>query len=514
MAAQNVGVCDGCSKRVPAEHVIRDGKVYFVRHCPDCGDREGLVSSDAEVWQWKRDIYGYTGDEPIGCSLACDTCGRDHEPKLLFLDVTNRCNMNCPICLANIPGMGFEFHPPLEYFERIFEILGTWDPKPRVQLFGGEPTVRRDLFEIIDLAKKHGVRVCVVTNGIKLADEDYCRQLCDANVQLLLSYDGPEPETYERLRANRESGAKKAKAVENVAKFSKRQHTLLCAVAQGVNDHCMPDVFAFAHEHRKAVKRIHFLPLCEMWAPGTFHVDQTTTSEDLERILDGAFPDESLEFLPAGLTSLAQPAFRFFSKGTLRFAGIHPNCESATYVISDGERYHPIGYVLKRPLRELAGELAERAKKLNPRLAKLDPDKWFQRWRGRLMALGAFGWPILRSLRYGRLAKRNPVMALLRILGGLLIGRRVSEQMRRHTYVSDMCLSVVLPFEEVHSLEAARLDRCTVCFCYLDPDTDQLETVPFCAWTLYRADVFRRIAAKYAAQPAPGQEAGAEAAVS
>ena len=499
MASTNTGICD-CGKRVPADHAIRDGKVYFIRHCPDCGDSEGLVSADAEVWQWKRDVYGYTGDETIGCSLECNQCVHARKPTLLFLDVTNRCNMNCPICLANIPGMGFEFHPPLDYFKRIFEILGTWRPKPRVQLFGGEPTVRRDLFEIIDLAKKNGVRVCVVTNAIKLADEDYCKKLCDADVQLLLAYDGPDPDTYERLRANRESGAKKTQAIANVDKFSTRKHTILCAVAQGVNDHTIPDVFALAHTHRRVVRNIHFLPLCELWAPGDFHVDQMTTSEDLEKILDGAFPGENLEFLPAGLTSIFQPAFSFFSKSTLRFAGIHPNCESATYVISDGERYRPIGHVLKRPLKELTNDIAARAKTLNPKLARLDRDKWFQRWHGRLKVLAAFGWPVLRSLRFGRLTKGSTVGAFFKILGGLLIGRRVSQQMRKHTYVSDMCLSVVLPFEETHSLEAARLDRCTVSFCYLDPDTDDIKLVPFCMWTIYRKDAFRRISDKYKAQ--------------
>jgi len=24
---------------------------------------------------------------------------------------------DCPICIANIPSMGFEFHPPLSYFD-------------------------------------------------------------------------------------------------------------------------------------------------------------------------------------------------------------------------------------------------------------------------------------------------------------------------------------------------------------------------------------------------------------
>jgi uncharacterized radical SAM superfamily Fe-S cluster-containing enzyme len=85
----------------------------------------------------------------------------------VFLDVTNRCNSNCPICINNTPSMGFLFEPPLEYFENVFQQLSRYDPKPVVQLFGGEPTVRRDLFEIIRLARSAGLRPRVVTNGLK-----------------------------------------------------------------------------------------------------------------------------------------------------------------------------------------------------------------------------------------------------------------------------------------------------------------------------------------------------------
>ena len=186
MAPVNYGVCDPCRKRVPAEHVVRDGKVFLRKRCPDCGPNEALVSTDAPRWQRKREICHYDPDRPINCSLRCESCARDHHPRMVFLDVTNRCNMNCPICIANIPGMGFEFNPPLSYFEKVLDGLARMVPKPLVQLFGGEPTVRQDLFEIIEIARSKGLDVRIVTNGIKLADEEYCKRICDARVHVLL----------------------------------------------------------------------------------------------------------------------------------------------------------------------------------------------------------------------------------------------------------------------------------------------------------------------------------------
>ncbi len=265
MAAINTGVCSGCEKRVPAEHVIREGKVFLRKHCPDCGDNDGLVSNDAEVWRRKREIYHYDPDAKISCSLKCDSCAIDHHPRLVFLDVTNRCNLNCPICIANIPGMGFEFHPPLSYFEKILGELATWKNKPRVQLFGGEPTMRKDLFEIIALADRLGLPLTMASNVLKLADEEFCKKLCETKTHLLIAFDGLDPEIYRRMRGSAAAYEKKLEAFKNLAKHSKLRHTVACTVARSLNERHMKDLIDFVHQHRAIIKRFNFLPLTEMW---------------------------------------------------------------------------------------------------------------------------------------------------------------------------------------------------------------------------------------------------------
>ena len=42
----------------------------------------------------------------------------------------------------------------------------------------------------------------MVTNGIKLADEEYCRKLIETRATILFAYDGDNPETYRVLRGN------------------------------------------------------------------------------------------------------------------------------------------------------------------------------------------------------------------------------------------------------------------------------------------------------------------------
>jgi hypothetical protein len=427
---------------------------------------------------------------------------------MVFLDVTNRCNMNCPICIANIPGMGFEFNPPLEYFDHILSELGRRDPKPLVQLFGGEPTVREDLFEIIAMARRNGLDARIVTNGLKLADEDYCRRICESKVHVLLAFDGNDPEIYERLRRNPGAHAKKLKALENLGKHSRHKNTIMCCVARGINDAQMGSLIEFCHEKRAYIKCLHFIPLTETWEEGEFETGIATTTEDVEQIIDDAFPEDRVEFIPAGLTDHLRVPGRFFGALRWKFGGAHPNCESAAVLVSDGERYRPMSHYLKRPLEEIAEEVVTRCEKVNPRLARLDPQKRLQKLRGRLIILRASAGLLLRTVNFRRLLKGNRVLSALKVLGGILVGKQPKTLLRKHTNAKDVMLMIVLPFEEYHSVESARLQNCWAGFVYEDPDTDEVKTIPVCVWGMYKNDLQRKIAQKYADKSAAvGQQA-------
>jgi len=500
MRLVNYGICEKCRRRVPATHLIKEGKVYFSKECPDCGTTKALISSDADTWQRKRDICHYDPETAPSCDLNCVACGRQgaHHPRMVFLDVTNRCNMNCPICIANIPHMGFEFHPPLVYFEHVLDGLSRMSPKPTVQLFGGEPTVRDDLFEIIRMAKERKLRVGIVTNGLKLADEAYCKKICETRARVLFGFDGRDPEIYERLRKNPTAYEKKVKGLDNLKKFSDRRHTIMCCVARKINDKHMRDLIDYCHANRDFIAYLHLIPLTETWKEGEFETDVSTTIEDVEQIIDEAFPDEKVEFVPSGLTHHLTQALAFFGGVRLTFGGVHPNCESATILISDGTRYRPLSHFLKRPLDEIGEEILSRTERIAGKLARLNPDKRFQRLRGRWLVLRQFLGVVRRSVRLGRMAKGNWILALLRILAGRLLLRKTwKHQLRKHTNLGRTIGMLVLPFEEVHSVEGARLYNCTAGFAYEDPDDGVTKTIPVCAWALFKDDIQRKIAEKY-----------------
>lgn len=498
MAGENYGVCEKCLARVPADFVIREGKVLLRKNCHECGQTESLVSSSAEVWQRKRQVWQYDEASQRACRLNCHTCHYRHPLRIVFVDVTNRCNMNCPICVANIPGMGFEFNPPLAYFEKVFKAISELPTDPAVMLFGGEPTVREDLFEIIELARSYHLKVRLVTNGLKLADEDYCRRICEAKVPVLIAFDGLDPEIYTRMRKSPEACRQKLKALENLKRLSRSKTVIMCCVARHINDKHLPDLLDYVHENRDFVAGLYLLPLIETWEEGEFQTDVSTNMEDVEEILDAAIPDEKVEFLPAGITYHLLTALQFFGSPRLTFGAVHPNCESATFLLSDGGRFHALSHYLKRPLDEIGAELVRRAKDLEPRLRRLDPARRLQRWRGRWLVLKSLAGWARRSLDLRRTLKGNPAITTLRILAGLMLGRRFKDLLRKHSRVQSALTIIILPFEEHHSIDGARLEMCKAGFAFEDPETGEVRTVPVCAWSLYKNEVQRKLAEKYA----------------
>jgi sulfatase maturation enzyme AslB (radical SAM superfamily) len=486
------GLCEKCRDRVPAEYVVTDGRVLLRKDCPECGITEALVSNDAEAWQRKRDLWRYDADEQVECTLHCDRCKTWHDPTLVFVDVTNRCNMSCPICIANVRGMGFEFHPPVEYFDKVFKALSDRKTVHLVELFGGEPTVREDVVEIVQLARNYGLKSRIQTNGLRLADEEYCKTLCDADVRFRIAFDGRDPEIYCRLRDDPGAYEKKLKAMANLKKYSRRKNAMLCCAARGINESHLADLIGYCHEHAGVIDTLGLIPLTENWEPGTFHNEVRTTREDVEHMIEQSVPGGRVEFIPAGMLHCLKKLWPFFKTSVhseaLMVGGAHPDCETITFLVSDGQAYRSVNYFLRMPLGRIAEEIRLRTRQIENWLARLNPANRLDRLRGKWLVLKIFVPMILRAVDFTRLARGGRVVATLRVLAGMVRGKRFPRGILR---------VVVLPLEEYHSVEAARLHNCKAVFAYEDVEDGQVKTIPFCMWNQYRNDILRKLTDKY-----------------
>ncbi|MEM3423981.1 MAG: radical SAM protein, partial [Nitrososphaeria archaeon] len=195
-------LCPVCYKVIPAEIYVEDNVVYMRKSCEVHGDFKDIYMSD---YRWYKRVQQYERlgnglENPrtkraIGCPFDCGICNEHKTHTILgIVDVTNACNLRCPICFANAAAVGYLYQPSLEKVKEMLDNLRNNKPVPTyaVQLSGGEPTLRDDLPEIVRYAKKIGIRhVEVNTNGVRLArDIDYLKELIDAGVSTFyLSFD-------------------------------------------------------------------------------------------------------------------------------------------------------------------------------------------------------------------------------------------------------------------------------------------------------------------------------------
>lgn len=495
----NMGFCGNCRKQVPARHTIRDGKVYLTKDCPLCGTTEILISSNASVWQRKRDAWGYDPAKSAPCDLRCGSCSTDHNPAIVFIETTNRCNMQCPICIASVQ-VGTEYHPPLEYFDKLFKKLSTFEMKPFVELYGGEPTVRDDLLQIIKTARSYRLKPRVVTNGLKLADEEYCRKLCNKKVRLRFSFDGENPEIYRKMRKSENACDTKLKALENIKKYSRSKNTILSCVGVGINDEYVGDLLGICHKYLDAFDELGIIPLKQDLSPGASGTDVPTTIEDIEDAVQKCVPDGNVEFFSAGLAHYFTPARSFFSdrlSEKFMFGGTHPNCESATFLVSDGQKFRSINHYLKIPLSKLTGIVSARTKKLNERLSCYNRKKFLHRLFAKILIFKTMVPLLWIAPNYRAIFKGKPLRGSMRLLFALIKGQRFENALSRISGLPRVLRVGVLPFEQYQAVESHRLINCKGAFAFENTSDGQIKFVPTCTWFLYRQDVLKSITAKY-----------------
>ena len=121
--------------------------------------------------------------------------------KDLFLEVTSRCNARCEHCGSSCGDFIPNDEISKEDLEKtLLEISKVYNPKDiLLNVTGGEPLIRKDLFEIMDYANKLGFRWGMTSNGM-LITEDILRKMNDTNMETIsISLDGLK-ETHESFR--------------------------------------------------------------------------------------------------------------------------------------------------------------------------------------------------------------------------------------------------------------------------------------------------------------------------
>ena len=104
-------ICPICQRPTEAFYVEEKGTVQFTTLCPEHGAFKTTAAENAEDYrQWiKNPVINIAPKEAItkgdpedkSCPLHCGTCENHLQTACcVLIDLTDRCNQNCPYCFA------------------------------------------------------------------------------------------------------------------------------------------------------------------------------------------------------------------------------------------------------------------------------------------------------------------------------------------------------------------------------------------------------------------------------
>ncbi|MHA1822022.1 MAG: radical SAM protein [Promethearchaeota archaeon] len=530
---RTVSLCPECLQNIPAEIYWdkKENKVFMRKTCKEHGTFKDRLSSDPEDFIWHE---GYTtkmgsivnnSTKPTnqlrkvqkGCPYDCGLCEQHKSsPNICLIDLTNRCNLRCPVCFANSAATGYIYEPTFDELVRIMKHFRNIKPlpPPLLQLSGGEPTLRKDLLDIIRKGKELGfIEVMLTTNGIKLAKSlEFTKQVKEAGCDTVyLSFDGIEPETWKKMRGVDLSKIK-MQVIEN-CKEAGLTVVLVPTIVNGINDHEIGNVLDVAKKYAGTVMGVVFQPVA---LTGRISIEDLNsmryTTSDLKHAINEYYHGMINKFYPlattAKLTRLAawlddEPQFAMTS---------HDDCGFATIaVLDDDDNWHAIEEFfdvdgLLKFTNETWDMIQKREIPTVSNIFKINKSTIPKTFRQLLdftdnlsdyayrQAMKAYY--IAGAARYFKgdinfvFKNKNLFFSFIKLMFNASLQSADQFWKAKNLMISSM------HFQDPYNFDIERVQRCLVHYGVIDPDDPtKVREIPFCSMnTIHRADIEKRLA--------------------
>jgi uncharacterized radical SAM superfamily Fe-S cluster-containing enzyme len=460
-----------CGRVIMARLFAEDGKVYMEKTCPEHGYVKDLYWSDvdlylkAEKWEF-GDGAGlsnpFTHQEV--CPRDCGIC-QEHTSHTALgnIDLTNRCNLTCPICFANANVSGRVYEPSKDEVIEMLRLYRKEQPVAGrvVQFSGGEPTIHPEFFDILRAARDLGFsHIQIASNGIKLADPDFTAKAAENGLHTVyLQFDGVDDRVYKQTRG-RELFEIKLKAVEAVRRAGIRI-VYVPTIAGGINEDQVGKILQFAIDNIDVSSGISYQPIA---ITGRVSYEEREklrfTLPDLVRCIEeqtGLLRKD--DWYPLSLVS---PISRML--GAVRGAETvtitcHPHCSLGTYlaVPKDRKEVYPITRFV-----DVEGMFTE----LNRQADKTEASKF-----KRLTQINAF-FQLQKYYDQSKAPAGTDFLGFLKSLDGMF-----DKDVGRKEHTDKLLLVAGMHFMDGYNYELERVRRCVIHYA-----TPAGKVIPFCAY--------------------------------
>lgn len=468
-------LCPECSAIVLGRYFVEDAAVHIEKACPEHGYFRDCVNSDALLYSkaawWTYEEHGgqqfpqVTGGEH--CPSDCGLCNQHLSGSVLAqIDLTNRCNMQCPICFANAGVSGFVCQPDYDQVIRQLQELRAMKPLPctAIQFTGGEPTIHPDFLRIVRKAGEMGFsHIQIATNGITMANKDFARRCHEAGLHTLyLQFDGVGEDPYRETRSYPGIWEKKLAAIENCRELGMKI-CLVPTLLKGINDDQVAPIFRFAVENIDVISAISYQPVSF-----TGRIDRETISKhrftlgDLaHRIAEASDASPLLDMFPLSIvTPLSQILEAMTGKPKIR-PTCHPDCAFGTYffVSPEGKAY-PFPKVI-----DVEGMFVE-MNRLAARIQRRGEANWLD--KGRLLRL------FRKHFKPETAPPDLTLRKFMRSLKGLVDKNAGRGKGEKATYKTLLCAG--MHFQDRFNFDVERVKRCVILY------STPTGVFPFCTY--------------------------------
>jgi len=468
-------LCPVCRAIIVGRYFVMDGAVWIEKTCPehgyvrDCVNRNVRLYAKAMHWSFEEQP-GHQNPNVCGaehCPSDCGLCNQHHSSACLAnIDLTNRCNLRCPICFANAGETGYVYEPGYEQVVEMLQQLRDLRPRPAtaVQFSGGEPTLHPAFHRIVATARRMGFsNIQVATNGVTHADEQFAAASAEAGLHTLyLQFDGVGEDAYRDTRAAPGLWAKKLACVENCRKADMKI-CLVPTIIRGVTDNQVGPVIRFALDNIDVVSAISFQPVSfsGRMDPTDLEAQRYTLGDLADDIAEATGCDPLRDMYPLSIVVPLAQLLQALTGDTKIRPSCHTDCALGTYflVSPDGQ---PVPWPQVINVEGMFSDMNRLAARIERRgrVTWLDRLAIFRMFKRHFNATAAPEGLTLRKF--------------IRSLQGLVdknIGRGEGEKL---TYRTLMCAG--MHFQDCYNFDVERVKRCVIL--YSTPEG----VFPFCTY--------------------------------
>jgi len=119
--------------------------------------------------------------------------------RMVAWEVTRSCNLACSHCRASSKYGPYPNELSTDECLRILDDIASFS-RPIIILTGGEPLLRKDIFEIAKYGKTKGLTMVMAPNGTLLNDENINKIIASDIKRISISLDGPDEASHDNLR--------------------------------------------------------------------------------------------------------------------------------------------------------------------------------------------------------------------------------------------------------------------------------------------------------------------------